>query len=47
MEINGNSENIMVSKALIDQSHPNFGGYLALAKDLSKFSRHIGALLSV
>ncbi len=27
MEIDGNSDNIMVPMALIDQFHPNFGGY--------------------
>ncbi len=30
MEIGGNTENIMVSMALIDQLHPNFGGYTLL-----------------
>ncbi len=30
MEIDGNFENIMVSMALIDQFHPNFGGYRLL-----------------
>ena len=30
MEIGGNIENIMVSMALIDQLHPNFGGYTLL-----------------
>ncbi len=30
MKIDGKFENIMVSMALIDQFHPNFGGYRLL-----------------